>query len=109
MYLGCAGGDMKVAFDYVQTHGIGASTKYPYKANDIYSCSFNQSLSLTNVISSSILPRGNETLIKLFLVKVGPLAVGVDASLSSFQSYRSGIYSDPLCTNILNHAMLLVG
>lgn len=100
---------MKVAFDYLHTNGIGSSSSYPYRGSDIYSCTFKQSLSLTNVISSQVLPPGNETMIKLVLMSVGPLSVGVDASLSSFQTYRSGIYSDPLCTNILNHAMLLVG
>ena len=53
---------------------------------------------------------GNEPNMLQTLVNVGPLAVYMDAGLSSFQSYRSGIYSDTLCSNtILNHAVLLVG
>lgn len=100
---------MKVAFDYLRTNGIGSSNIYPYRGSDLYPCTFNKSFYLTNVTSSYVLPPGNETMIKLVLATVGPLAVGIDASLLSFHSYRSGIYSDPLCTNILNHAMLLVG
>lgn len=43
------------------------------------------------------------------MYSVGPLSVGVNASLFSFQNYESGVYNDPLCTGEVNHAALLVG
>jgi len=39
-----------------------------------------------------------------------PIQVAVDASLSSFQLYKSGIYDDPACSTMgIDHYMLLVG
>jgi cathepsin L len=57
-------------------------------------------------------PVRDEKILKNVLFSVGPLAIGVDASLFTFQSYKSGIYDDENCGNTmekLNHAMLLVG
>ena len=39
------------------------------------------------------------------LVNQGPISIGINANVSSFLLYRSGIYSDPACNpNFLNHA-----
>lgn len=39
-----------------------------------------------------------------------PIALYVDASCATFQSYGSGVITDPSCTNgTVNHALLLVG
>ena len=44
------------------------------------------------------------------LAFVGPVAVGIDASLRSFTFYSHGVYDDPACDpSDLNHAVLVVG
>lgn len=52
---------------------------------------------------------GDETLLKLAVASIGPIAIAVDASLSSFQNYKTGVYDDPDCSSTLNHGMLLTG
>lgn len=52
---------------------------------------------------------GNETLLKLAVAAIGPIAIAIDASLSSFQNYKSGVYDDSACSSVLNHGMLLTG
>ena len=51
----------------------------------------------------------NETALA-YAVVMQPIQVAVDASHSSFQLYKSGIYDEPECsTTGLDHTMLLVG
>ena len=51
----------------------------------------------------------NETSLA-YAVVMQPIQVAVDASHSSFQLYRNGIYDEPECsTTGLDHTMLLVG
>ena len=56
------------------------------------------------------LPEGDENALKKAVYQYGPIAVGVDASLRTFEFYSGGIYNDYKCDpNDLTHAMLLVG
>ena len=43
------------------------------------------------------------------MYSVGPVVVGINASVFSFQSYKSGVYNDAQCVGDVNHAVLLVG
>lgn len=44
------------------------------------------------------------------VAKVGPIAISINASPSTFQLYSHGIYDDVACTSTtVNHAMLVVG
>ena len=39
-----------------------------------------------------------------------PIAIGINASRTSFQTYQSGVYYEPVCSGeMLDHAMLVVG
>lgn len=110
---GCTGGNMRTAYEFLMNNGgINPSSRYPYKGRDSYSCEYSSLLSVPGLSLSGYqeLPSGNETLMKLALSAVGPLSVAIDASLATFHSYNSGIYSDSQCsTTNINHAMLLVG
>lgn len=46
---------------------------------------------------------------KYAVASIGPIAIAVDASLESFQNYKTGVYDDPSCSSVLNHGMLLTG
>lgn len=44
------------------------------------------------------------------VASVGPVTVGIDASLKSFYLYKEGVYDDKKCSKkMLNHAVLIVG
>lgn len=44
------------------------------------------------------------------VASVGPVTVGIDASLKSFHLYKEGVYDDKKCSKkMLNHAVLIVG
>lgn len=105
--FGCNGGNMLIAYNYIRSNnGISKSAVYPYRGRDVYSCAYNPTFSVTSVSAYDLLPAGNETLILLALVSIGPLSCAIDASRPSFQNYASGVYNEPLCTRILNHAVL---
>jgi cathepsin L len=54
--------------------------------------------------------KDNETDLQVAIARVGPIAVSIDASQSSFQFYWSGVYDEPNCsTKRLDHAVLAVG
>lgn len=107
---GCQGGDMLNAFNYVMNQdGISLASKYAYKAGDTYECNYKKSQSGGSVVGFESIEPGNEILLKDALVQIGPISIAVDASLPSFQSYKSGTYYDHKCSLDINHAMLLVG
>ncbi|NXD46384.1 CATK protein, partial [Copsychus sechellarum] len=56
------------------------------------------------------IPEGNEKALKRAVARVGPVSVGIDASLPSFQFYSRGVYYDESCNaQNINHAVLAVG
>merc|ERR1712002_861146 len=53
---------------------------------------------------------GSESDLTNALSRVGPVSVAIDASPSSFRSYRSGVHYSRSCSSRrLNHAVLAVG
>jgi len=108
--FGCNGGDMAVAFKYLNLNrGINPLSKYPYTGRDGSRCFYNSTYNVTSLANYQFLPAGNETLMMYALNEKGPFSCAIDSSLASFQSYKSGIYNDPACSRALNHGMLLVG
>ena len=68
--------------------------------------SYKPTFAATSLSSFVLLPMGDENLVLINLITVGPLSAAIDASQLSFQNYFSGVYNDPLCTRVLNHAIL---
>lgn len=57
-----------------------------------------------------LIKRNDEEALTQAVYEEGPVTVGIDASLSSYQFYKSGVYSDPACSSVnLNHGVLVVG
>lgn len=107
---GCGGGYMTNAFDYVkQNRGIDSEESYPYVGQD-QSCQYNPKGKAAKCRKYVNITEGSEKDLKHAVAKVGPVSVGIDASLSSFQFYTKGVYYDKDC-NIQNidHAVLAVG
>lgn len=94
---------MVTAFDHVKkVGGITLASKYPYKANDTFEC--KKGGAVANISGFKLLEPGDEEILKEFLIKFGPIAIAIDASLASFQSYKSGVYFDAKCSKNINHA-----
>jgi hypothetical protein len=100
---------MLVAYTYIMKKGILLSTKYPYRGYDIFPCTYDKNSPATFISGFELLPPGNETLVLMALISVGPLSCAIDSSLPSFQNYKAGIYNDPACSKVINHAVLIVG
>ena len=105
------GGSQEIAYEYIRgTRGISSAAKYPYKARDNLQCTYNSTFSVASIMSYTLIPPRNETLLKQAVAAIGPISISIDASLSSFQSYKSGVYNDAACSNTtINHGMLIVG
>eukprot|EP00062_Callorhinchus_milii_P015696 gi/632966191/ref/XP_007899281.1/ PREDICTED: cathepsin L1-like [Callorhinchus milii] len=109
--MGCKGGNMMAAFDYVRDNGgIDSEIFYPYKGMDTEVCKYNLHYRAANCTGFKTIPTGNEAALAVTLATVGPVSVGIDGSHFSFQFYRTGVYHDTRCsTSKLNHAVLVVG
>jgi C1A family cysteine protease len=108
---GCYGGYPNTAFRYVaHNKGIDTEFSYPYSGLDT-ACSFNRSAVGAKITGYKVLPQ-NETVMAAVVANVGPLNVAIKV-VSSFFSYRSGVYDDPDCvassSNDLDHAITVVG
>ncbi|KAK8383405.1 hypothetical protein O3P69_019055 [Scylla paramamosain] len=107
---GCSGGRMDYAFTYImQNGGLDSEVAYPYEARDAV-CRYHPSASVTRIRGYSAIPSGDENALKNAVALIGPIAVAIDASLSSFHYYTHGVYYDPHCSPTqLTHGALIVG
>ncbi|XP_075994397.1 cathepsin K-like [Genypterus blacodes] len=107
---GCGGGYMTSSFQYVEDNGgIDCEAAYPYVAED-QPCRYNSSAVAAECTGFVQIPTGSEEALKAAVFHEGPVAVGIDASLSSFHLYRRGVYNDANCNkDNINHAVLVVG
>ncbi|XP_035528700.1 cathepsin K [Morone saxatilis] len=107
---GCGGGYMTNAFKYVANNGgIDSEESYPYVGED-QPCRYNSSGMAAECKNYMEVPVGDEHKLAIALFKQGPVSVGIDATLSTFQFYTKGVYYDSNCNkDDINHAVLAVG
>uniref|UniRef100_A0A3B3QEV3 Cathepsin K n=1 Tax=Paramormyrops kingsleyae TaxID=1676925 RepID=A0A3B3QEV3_9TELE len=87
---GCGGGYMTNSFKYVQNNdGIDSEEAYHYVGED-QSCAYNVSGKAATCRGYKEIPEGDEKALQAAVAQVGPVSVGIDASLTSFQFYRKG-------------------
>ncbi|KAJ2953078.1 hypothetical protein O0L34_g639 [Tuta absoluta] len=106
---GCNGGLPDNAYRAIeQLGGLELEADYPYEAEDD-KCAFNKTLSRVQ-ISGAVNISSNETNMAKWLVKNGPISIGINANAMQF--YVGGI-SHPwkmLCNpSNLDHGVLIVG
>lgn len=99
---------MESTFAYIiGNHGIEAASTYPLF--DVqYPCHFNSSFTAANMSSFGFI-EGDEEHLKQALAAIGPLSIGISATVDSFFFYWNGIYDDETCDNGINHAVTLIG
>jgi len=108
--LGCKGGSMEQAFEFViKNGGIDTEESYPYKGVDGH-CSFNTTNVGASITSFKRIKSGDEKQLLKEVAKIGPISVGIDASRPSFHLYKEGIYYEKTCSSTkLDHGVLVVG
>ncbi|XP_065886619.1 testin-2-like [Dysidea avara] len=101
---------VSVESPFTCVHNIGGiCSEKSYKHDTKCVCHNNTCTPIGTVNGSCMVPRGNETALQAAVAKQ-PVMVMVDASLQSFQLYKSGIYYESNCSSTkLDHNMLLVG
>ncbi|XP_050768403.1 cathepsin S isoform X2 [Gymnogyps californianus] len=106
---GCGGGWKNKAFQYIiDNQGIDSDASYPYTAQDS-TCRYNPAARAATCSRYVELPHGDEAALKDAVANVGPISVSIDASQPTFFLYKSGIYHDPSCSQVVNHAVLVIG
>lgn len=109
---GCYGGSAKMALDYVIADQMGmfmSDVDYPYKAV-ASTCKFDSSKPSGKISERMAVEVDNENDLAAKCAEHGPVAVVVDASYSSFQLYKSGVYDEPKCSPAgIDHGMCCVG
>jgi len=106
--MGCNGGFMETAFQYVISNkGIDTEASYAYNATDNGSCHYNPKNKGATFSKYINIISGNETDLLIATSKV-PVSVAIDASQTSFQFYKSGIYYEPACSEV-DDGLLCVG
>lgn len=110
--LGCNGGDMASAMKWIgKNNGLCSESSYPYVSGETHTngpCQHTCSnVAGSDVISVSSVPPKSESAMMSALVK-NPVSVAIEADQSSFQLYKSGVFTGACGTN-LDHGVLLVG
>jgi cathepsin L len=107
----CNGGNAIYAYSYVisrQAGGFNLETSYPYEGKR-GTCRYSSAGATTKIVAQGQ-ARQDETALQNVVYQYGPVTVAIDASHNSFQLYRTGVYSESLCSSRqLDHEVLLVG
>lgn len=106
---GCRGGDMDLAFTYLQKHGACTESSYSYKSHVGKCLASNCSVAIPkgSVMGYVDVPVDNTSAL-LEAVAYQPVAVAIDADHTAFKLYKSGILTQD-CGTSLDHGVLLVG
>ncbi|CAF0982969.1 unnamed protein product [Rotaria sordida] len=108
--MGCNGGLMDQAFEYIKVNnGVDTEDSYPYEAMDDQ-CRFKkENVGATDTGYTDVQSK-DESALQTAVATVGPISVAIDASHSSFQLYKHGIYNEPFCSQTrLDHGVLAIG
>merc|ERR1719461_112286 len=107
---GCNGGFSQNAFAYeVAAGGIEPWTAYPF-ADMQTECAYNSAESVASFSSCYDVTYGDEAVLEAGIAQLGPVSVAIDAGLSSFHNYVSGVYYASTCSSTeLDHAVIATG
>jgi len=108
--LGCNGGLMDTAFQYVETSkGLCSEDDYPYEGVQDFcrasECTVVPGTDVTDFFD--VKPDSVEDLMSALAQQ--PVSVAIQANQQVFQFYQGGIFDSPLCGTELDHAVLSVG
>jgi cathepsin L len=109
---GCNGGSQGLAFEYAQTKGIGAESKYPAYKNAVGTCT--KAASPNYKIDGFVQVDKDEEALRQAVDELGVCTVSIDVDSDPlFMTYKGGIYNgNGKCKNgttDVDHAVVLVG
>lgn len=105
--MGCNGGMMDYAFQYIIGNGICSEDDYPYTGSDD-TCDSSSCTSVISISNCYDVPSLNELALKEAVSK-GPVSVAIEADSRVFQLYNGGVITSGLCGTNLDHGVLIVG
>lgn len=107
---GCNGGFSQNAFAYdIAVGGIEGWAAYPF-ADMQTDCAYNSAESVASFTSCYDVTTGDESVLEAGIAQLGPVSVAIDAGLSSFHNYVSGVYYAASCSSTeLDHAVTATG
>lgn len=107
------GGEMQDAFDEIITHHGGKIEReadYPYTAVSKGVCKADDSKAIGHFTAYANVTVGDESALQTAVATKGVQSVAIDASSFTFQLYRHGVYSWPLCSSSeLDHGVAVAG
>jgi C1A family cysteine protease len=110
--LGCNGGDMQSAMEWIgKNNGLCNEESYPYVSGTTKTngpCQKSCSIVSGSDISSTVSVSSNSDNAMMTALAQQPVSVAIEADQSSFQLYKSGVFTGSCGTN-LDHGVLLVG
>lgn len=112
---GCSGGHPMNSFKWINKNGgIATEADYPYTSGSTGkegTCKSSVKKAVTTSSTFTRITNGDEKALTETLYSKGPLAIGMYASLASFQMYKAGtIYAPTNCRpKMMNHCVTLVG
>ena len=105
--MGCNGGDMGLAFDYIISNGIDTEEKYGYVGYDA-KCKYKDTDGIKPINDwCSVKPYSADAL--KYALNHGPVAVAIEADTMTFQFYSRGTLTSSACGTDLDHGVLAVG
>jgi cathepsin L len=110
--MGCNGGNPVMAFFWIgvfQGGKFNLEKDYPYKPQS-GSCKYDSSKAVGYISGWTQGTPVDEAELKENIANLGPACIAIDASQTSFQLYKTGIYTDGQCSSImLDHAVGCIG
>jgi C1A family cysteine protease len=110
--LGCNGGDMQSAMEWIgKNNGLCTEQAYPYVSGTTQTngpCQKTCSIVSGSDISTTVSVSANSDSAMMTALAQQPVSVAIEADQSSFQLYKSGVFTGSCGTN-LDHGVLLVG
>lgn len=107
--LGCQGGMMDFAFEYVKKSGVCTGESYPYAASDGNDCNASScELGLKADEVTGYVDVGHRERDLMAALAQQPVSVAIQANLPFFQFYKKGVFGG-ICGGQLDHGVLAVG
>ena len=105
--LGCNGGNMDWAFDYVKITPLDTEKEYPYNGNLLPNACTASGKGTGAITAYKDVTPNSVSQLKA-AIAIGPVSVGVEGNLMTFMDYAGGVITEG-CGKTPNHGVLAVG
>jgi len=106
--MGCNGGSMEGAFNYIIANGQCTASSYPYTSGTGQSGSCKSCSAVAHLSSCSDVKPNDQLSLKAAVARQ-PVSVAIEADTRYFQSYSGGVLTSSSCGTNLDHGVLAVG